>query len=32
MIIDENEQLVGTKVAKKAKEKIDEKDEGKGGN
>ncbi len=31
MLIDENEQLVGTEIAKKAKSKIDEEDKGKGG-
>lgn len=31
MIIDENEQLVGTEIAEKAKNKIDEEDKGKGG-
>lgn len=31
MLIDENEQLVGTEIAEKAKNKIDEEDKGKGG-
>lgn len=31
MLIDENEQLVGTEVAKKAKDKIEEENEGEGG-
>lgn len=31
MIIDENEQLVGTQIAQKAKEKIEQEDQGKGG-
>ncbi len=31
MLIDENEELVGTEIAKKAKDKIDEEDKGKGG-
>lgn len=31
MLIDENQQLVGTEIAKRAKEKIDNEDKGKGG-